>query len=162
MKTFEEIIRQEPKYINDWKESGRIGLIGDFEDIYIDQKEYEAEESPYSNVSYWLEKKELMKNALEKWKNINILFASYGQANYSGDAQVLFEQNGKLYEVNGGHCSCYGLEGQWNPEEVDLKELEHRLINGTFGEDDYSDNNFKEELCNFLGVEFKYNTKKYY
>lgn len=140
MKTFDEIIKQEPKYLNDWKDSKRVGLIGDFEEIYIDQ----------------------MKIALERWKDINILFASYSYANYSGDAWVLFEQNGKLYEVNGSHCSCYGLEGQWNPEEVDLNELENRLINGTFGEDDWSDNNFKQELCDFLGVEFKYNTKKYF
>lgn len=162
MKTFEEIIKQKPKYINDWKDSGRIGLIGDFEDIYIDQKEYEAETAPYANEEYWIEKKEQMKIVLEKWKNVNILFASYGCANYSGDAWVLFEQEGRLYEVNGGHCSCYGLEGQWSPEEVDLKELENRLVNGTFGEDDWSDNNFKQALCEFLGVEFKYNTKKYY
>jgi hypothetical protein len=95
-------------------------------------------------------------------RDIKILFASYGHENYSGDAWVLFEQDGKLYEVSGSHCSCYGLEGQWNPEEVVLEELEHRLLKGTFGEDDWSGNNFKEELCKFLGVEFKRNKNTYY
>jgi hypothetical protein len=31
---------------------------------------------------------------------------------------VIFEKDGKLWEVNGSHCSCYGLEGQWQPEET--------------------------------------------
>lgn len=64
---------------------------------------------------------------------INILFAIYDVDGYDGYAYVLFEQNGILYEVHGGHCSCYGLEGQWSPEEVNLKELHNRLVNGGFG-----------------------------
>jgi hypothetical protein len=28
--------------------------------------------------------------------------------------------------VNGSHCSCHGLEGQWEPEETSMKALEHR------------------------------------
>lgn len=47
-----------------------------------------------------------------------ILMASYGGASYEGDAFVLFQRDGKLYEVHGSHCSCYGLEGQWEPEET--------------------------------------------
>ena len=47
-----------------------------------------------------------------------ILFAEYDTPPYEGYAQVLFEQGGKLYEVYGSHCSCYGLEGQWLPSEV--------------------------------------------
>lgn len=31
--------------------------------------------------------------------------------------------DGKLYEVSGEHCSCYGLEGQWNPAETSWKYL---------------------------------------
>lgn len=161
MKTLSEIIKQEPVYLNDWKDQGRFGVISDFEDVYIDKSEYEAETCPYSNVSHWIESKQRMNEALDKYKDINILLASYGNANWSGDAFVLFEQDGKLFEVHGSHCSCYGLEEQWKPEEVSLLELEHRLLNGTFGEDDWSDNRFKEELCNFLGVEFKRNSDQY-
>lgn len=48
-----------------------------------------------------------------------VLFASYGtQEAYSGDAIVIYSDNGRLYEANGSHCSCYGLEGQWHPEET--------------------------------------------
>jgi len=40
------------------------------------------------------------------------------------------------------------------PEEVVLAEIENRLLKGSFGEDDWSENNFKEELCEFLDVQF--------
>jgi hypothetical protein len=92
LKTLEQILSQDPVYLNDW--SARIDVIGDFEEIHLNQEEYETNKCPYPNEEYW--------------EGINILFASYGCANYSGDAWVLFEQDGKLYEVNGSHCSCYG------------------------------------------------------
>ncbi len=53
-----------------------------------------------------------------------ILFAEYDTPPYEGYAQVLFYQDGKLYEVYGSHCSCYGLEGQWEPSEVVYAQLE--------------------------------------
>lgn len=83
---------------------------------------------------------------------INILFASYGTGNYEGDAFVLFEKDGKLYEVNGGHCSCYGLEGQWREEEVELMTLYYRLTVGKMGVDPDSGNNYANELKEFLGI----------
>lgn len=30
---------------------------------------------------------------------------------------------GKLFENHASHCSCYGFEGQWEPEETTLKYL---------------------------------------
>ncbi len=59
-----------------------------------------------------------------------ILFASYGGASYEGDAFVLYEREGKLYEVSGGHCSCFGLEGQWKPEETAWAALAMRKRDG--------------------------------
>ena len=47
-----------------------------------------------------------------------ILLAAYYDEDYEGDAYVLFERGGKLWEVHGSHCSCNGLEGQWDPEET--------------------------------------------
>lgn len=79
-----------------------------------------------------------------------ILFATYSYQDYSGDAWVLFEMDGILYEVNGSHCSCYGLEGQWEPEVVELKALQHRVTEGNFGKG-YSSNEFRDELKIFLG-----------
>lgn len=89
---------------------------------------------------------------LEDISHADVLLASYGYENYSGDAFVLFRdtRDGKLYEVHGGHCSCYGLEGQWEPEECELDGLRHRLKNGQLGGDKYSGNMFSAELAQVL------------
>lgn len=101
--------------------------------------------------------------------DMNILLAFYEYEDYSGDAFVLFEQNGKLYEVHGSHCSCFGLSEesyaddepstQWKPEETSIESLKHRLDEGSFGVDHFwcSDedsvkgkNKFANELRNVL------------
>lgn len=63
----------------------------------------------------------------EVLQGCEILLASYTYEDYNGDAFVLFRKDGKLFEVNGGHCSCYGLEGQWDPEETSILALEIRF-----------------------------------
>lgn len=133
MKTYKEIINQTPVFLHDFTD--RETILAEFHDALWD--------------------KNRLKEVLEEYKDVNILFASYGNDNYSGDAWVLFEQGGKLYETEGSHCSCHGLENQWLPEEVVLPELEHRLMKGTFGENYWAGNEFKKELCEFLGVEYK-------
>jgi hypothetical protein len=75
---------------------------------------------------------EITKDQLE---GVRILMAEYTYEDYSGQAYVLFEKDGKLYEVNGSHCSCYGLEKQWQPEETDKVALIHRITKGTLGYD---------------------------
>lgn len=55
-----------------------------------------------------------------------VLLAWYGDGSYCGSSFVLFRKDGKLYEVNGSHCSCYGLEGQWEPEETTVEALRMR------------------------------------
>ena len=137
MKTYNEIIKQKPVFLHHW--GSKVSLLSDFEDIGYCHDQYEKELKT--------------KIILNRYKDVNILFASYSTDNYSGDAWVLFQQDGILYEINGGHCSCYGLEGQWNPEQVTLDELKHRLLKGTFGVDDWTGNTFKNELCEFLGVD---------
>jgi len=62
----------------------------------------------------------------EKFKGVKILFAYYTHEDYSGSAFVLFKKGRKFYEVNGSHCSCYGLEDQWSPEVIEKKELIER------------------------------------
>lgn len=59
-----------------------------------------------------------------------IIYAEYETPSYEGYAFVLFEKDGKLYEVNGSHCSCNGLEGQWSPEETSIKFLREIIKNG--------------------------------
>lgn len=75
-----------------------------------------------------------------------LLMGVYDTPPYEGYAFVLYEKDGKLYEVNGSHCSCYGLEGQWEPEETTVEALSYRIKKGHFGYPFDSDAKFKEEL----------------
>lgn len=62
----------------------------------------------------------------EDLAGVEILYAEYIPGDYCGDAFVLFRKDDKLYEVNGSHCSCYGLEGQWEPTFTTVKALQMR------------------------------------
>lgn len=158
MKTIDKIIKSRPVFLNDWKESKEFGVIVDFEGVYITLDEYKKKDSPYSNVEYWNERKKEAEKALAKHKDEKILFATYFRESYEGSSWVLFEKDGKLFEISASHCSCYGLEQQWNPEEVSLKELENRIKNGSFGESYYS-GSYKNELAKFLGIFLNKKTK---
>lgn len=83
---------------------------------------------------------------------VDILLASYTYECYGGDAFVLFRKDGKYYEVNGSHCSCCGLEEQWEPEEASLEEIYHRITAGTWGDYRGSEltNRLKELLENLI------------
>lgn len=74
-------------------------------------------------------------------EGVRILFAAYENESYEGYAMVIFSKDGKLYEVNGSHCSCNGLEGQWQPEETSLEALKMR---------NYSYGDMQHDLEKFL------------
>lgn len=59
-----------------------------------------------------------------------VFVACYRDTDYSGSAYVLYASGKTLYEVHGGHCSCYGLEGQWEPEDTTIESIQFRLKNG--------------------------------
>lgn len=111
-------------YLNNWKKADDV-----FDDFCRDYDSVPLAERP-------------------EFKDAEILLASYGSASYEGHAFVLFRRDGKLWEVNGSHCSCYGLEGQWEPEETTVEALRHRVKEGTLGE--YDDNPFAAELLQVL------------
>lgn len=67
---------------------------------------------------------------IELADDVEILFASYEEEGYEGRAFVLFRQQDMLFEVNAYHCSCMGLEGQWDPEETSPAALEWVLEKG--------------------------------
>lgn len=116
-------------YLNDWKDEGLEGVIKDFSGTRYNQLCPRHDRSVFDGI--------------------NILLASYSYQDYSGDAFVLFERDGKLFEVNGGHCSCYGLEGQWEPEEASIEALRHRLDAGSLG-NECRNNIFADELRRVL------------
>lgn len=55
--------------------------------------------------------------------SIHIIYCCYDMSGYDGDAFVVFVEDGELFEVNAGHCSCYDLEGQWKPDPTSLEYL---------------------------------------
>ena len=63
--------------------------------------------------------------------DIQIVYANYVCECYEGSASLLYYRvsTGKYYEAYGSHCSCYGLEGQWNgDEEIVVAELLNRVV----------------------------------
>ena len=71
-----------------------------------------------------------------------IIYGYYHDEDYSGSCFVLLQEksSGNLFEVNGSHCSCYGLENQWELEATTIESILHRLkqghINGLSSEKD--------------------------
>lgn len=72
-----------------------------------------------------------------------IVYGVYTQEDYEGSSQVVFiGSDNKLYEVNASHCSCYGLEEQWEPEETSLEYFLERQERNA-----YVDTNLMLELA---------------
>lgn len=110
----------QPVYLNDWKDGCLAEVASDFE---TDPQQMEG---------------------------VEILLASYSYESYEGDAFVLFRKGETLYEVNASHCSCYGLEGQWEPEETTVQALRHRMESGNLGSGWHEGNKFAKELREML------------
>ncbi len=58
-----------------------------------------------------------------------VIHAQYDYEDYSGNAHVIFVNNGVFYLVHDSHCSCHGLE-DWNPEEITPEALLHIIREG--------------------------------
>lgn len=54
----------------------------------------------------------------------DIIYACYNSCDYEGEALVVFQRDGKLFEVNSSHCSCNGLF--WEEEETSIDALRMR------------------------------------
>lgn len=91
-----------------------------------------------------------------------ILLAYYHIGDYGCDSSafVLYEKDGKLFEVHGAHCSCHGLSeidysgsvgSQWDPEETTVEALEHRATKGSLGSvGGYDDEGYQKESLEII------------
>jgi len=52
-----------------------------------------------------------------------VLLAEYDKNNYDGEATVVYRNGIEYAWVEANHCSCYELEGQWEPEFYDFETL---------------------------------------
>lgn len=60
-----------------------------------------------------------------------IILADYTYEDYSGNSYVLFVGvDDKLYEVYGSHCSCHGLEDQWDICDTTLEYFYDQIERG--------------------------------
>ena len=74
----------------------------------------------------------------EDQSGVQIIAATYTYEDYSGNSFVVFRKDGKLFEVHGSHCSCNGLEGQWEPHETSFDALMDRFEKaGDYQNDSY-------------------------
>jgi len=90
----------------------------------------------------------------DAFDGLEILLASYEQNDEGGEAFVLFQRDGDLYEVNASHSTGERFEGQWEPEETSIPELRHRLEKGRLGQSDTGEDLFGNEL-RFLLLELE-------
>lgn len=61
--------------------------------------------------------------AMDELEPTEVLLAYYSYESYSGEAYVVYRKGDDYFVVTGAHCSCYGLEGKWEPEMYESKEL---------------------------------------
>ena len=62
-----------------------------------------------------------------------VIWAEYDNGGYDGQAYVFYYNEGKFWYNEGSHCSCYGLEDQWDPEEYSLETLKGQMERATYG-----------------------------
>jgi hypothetical protein len=66
--------------------------------------------------------------------DFEILIAYESVGSWGCDSSSFFllkdKIDGKLFEINGSHCSCYGFEGQLKLEETSLEALKFRIEKG--------------------------------
>lgn len=71
---------------------------------------------------------------------IMIAYMSEGSWGCDSDAFIVFRKDGVLYEAHGSHCSCFGFEGQWEPDPIEsieavLKREDYALAGGGYDSD---------------------------
>lgn len=72
-----------------------------------------------------------------------ILIAYESVGDYGCDSASFFllkMSDGSLWEVHGSHCSCYGFENQWQPEQTNREYLLSDKFYFTIGGYDYDPN----------------------
>ena len=117
-------------YMGDWAETQWYG--GDVTELEAMKSDFEIDD------------KEL--------QDVTIIAAAYFYENYDGQAVVVFEKDNQLYYVEAGHCSCFGLEGQWEPELINKEFIEYKIDEGSFfyGYDDSHEIKLKNHLKEYL------------
>lgn len=88
----------------------------------------------------------------DELRGVRVLLAYESVGSWGCDSQSFFliERDGKLYENHGGHCSCYGFEGQWEPEETEIEALLRRNFSYDMGGYDYDSENNTRAMKDYV------------
>jgi hypothetical protein len=74
---------------------------------------------------------EEMKFVSDQLEKLDVLIAYESVGSWGCDSTSFFvfkdKETGKLYEMHGSHCSCYGFEGQFRLEETTAEALKSRV-----------------------------------
>lgn len=86
---------------------------------------------------------ESVKVVKDQLDNLDVLIAYESVGSWGCDSTSFFvfkdKETGKLYEMHGSHCSCYGFEGQFGLEETTVEALKSRVENARSRNDDEDD-----------------------
>lgn len=90
-------------------------------------------------------------------ENLILVYHVYASGNYEGTAYGFgFDTEKNMwFEVGGSHCSCFGLEGQWEPDystfdqlvEAIKRTIDAYVTNDYSSSEPYND----QELQEFVG-----------
>lgn len=64
-----------------------------------------------------------------------VLYARYLLEWYEGESSVIYRNGDQFYWNRAYHCSCYGLEGQWEPESYSAELFLAAYERGRWSED---------------------------
>lgn len=94
---------------------------------------------------------EIERKQLSRW---NVLVAYESVGSWGCDSSNYFlmrdRRTKELYEARGSHCSCYGFEGQWEPEKVELEYLKSDKHYISMGGYDSNDSGNREQIYSFI------------
>ncbi len=98
-----------------------------------------------------------VKELQAKLESYEILVAYESVGSFGCDSSSWFlmrdKRDNKLYETQGGHCSCYGFEGQFDPTEAPIEYLQSdKFWLGCGGYDDDAEKH-KEQVKQYLAKE---------
>lgn len=95
--------------------------------------------------------KEIVRKEL---KNFHILIAYESVGSWGCDSSSFFllkqKKTGKLFENHGSHCSCYGFEGQWKPEETTIEYLQSDKFHFWGGGYDSDEEGNKQKVMEYV------------
>ena len=91
-------------------------------------------------------------------KNMEVLVAYQSVGSWGCDSSAFFllkdKTDGKMFEVHGSHCSCFGFEGQLQLEETTIEALKFRINNAKYlfstGGYDNNDSENKQKVSDLV------------